>query len=73
MTRDRKNAVDVWRMGTNGTWFLGQTNYDHWKAPLFIDDRITPTNRCMNQFGQKVFYFYNSEIIKLSFKLKNII
>src|SRR5579871_2202238 len=40
VTRDRASAVDIWRM--NGTFFLAETNYDHWKKPLFIDDRITP-------------------------------
>lgn len=52
ITRDRTASVDVWKMGSNNTWFLAETNYDHWKAPLVIDDRITPANRCMNQFGQ---------------------
>lgn len=51
VTRDRAQAVDIWRM--NETWFLVETNYDHWKKPLFIDDRITPANKCMNQLGQK--------------------
>jgi len=27
---------------SKGEWFLLETNYDHWKAPLFIDDRRTP-------------------------------
>jgi acid ceramidase len=58
ITRDRKGAADVWRMGVNNTyWFLVETNYDHWKAPLFIDDRVTPANKCMNQTGQQGFSF----------------
>lgn len=56
VTRDRPNAADVWKLGTNNTWFLAETNYDHWKAPLFLDDRITPTNKCMNKMGQAVCY-----------------
>jgi hypothetical protein len=40
----------------NTTWFLVETNYDHWKAPLFIDDRVTPANKCMNELGQSVKY-----------------
>lgn len=26
----------------NGSWFILETNYDHWKPPLKIDDRRTP-------------------------------
>lgn len=52
ITRDREKAVDVWRLGQNNTWFLAETNYDHWEKPLFIDDRITPCNTCMNKMGQ---------------------
>lgn len=55
MTRDRAGAADVWRM--NETYFLVETNYDHWKKPLFIDDRITPANKCMNQITQAVYRF----------------
>ena len=29
---------------SKGTWFLLQTNYDHWKDPLVIDDRRTPVS-----------------------------
>lgn len=32
-----------------GRWYLLQTNYDHWKKPLFLDDRRTPGMKCMNQ------------------------
>lgn len=54
VTRDRAKAVDVWQLGTNNTWFIAETNYDHWKKPLFIDDRITPCNRCMDKLGKEV-------------------
>ena len=57
ITRNRENSADVWNLGTNNTWFLAETNYDHWKAPLFIDDRITPCNNCMNKLGQDNFDF----------------
>lgn len=26
----------------NGSWFILETNYDHWKPPPKIDDRRTP-------------------------------
>lgn len=51
VTRDRAQSVDIWRM--NETWFLVETNYDHWKKPIFVDDRVTPANKCMNQMGQQ--------------------
>lgn len=53
VTRDRAQSADIWRMNDT-TYFLVETNYDHWKNPLFIDDRITPANKCMNQTGQAV-------------------
>jgi acid ceramidase len=55
ITRDRDVAADIWRLGSdaNSTWFLAQTNYDHWKAPLFIDDRVTPAYKCMHQMTQQ--------------------
>ena len=54
ITRDREQAADVWVLGSNNTWYLAETNYDHWKKPLFIDDRITPCNTCMAKLGQDV-------------------
>ncbi|KAL6467294.1 hypothetical protein MHYP_G00250980 [Metynnis hypsauchen] len=32
-----------------GRWYVLETNYDHWKKPLFLDDRRTPAMKCMNQ------------------------
>lgn len=29
---------------SKGNWYVLQTNYDHWKAPLIIDDRRTPVS-----------------------------
>jgi len=54
ITRSRQKTVDTWKMDkSKGEWFLLETNYDHWKAPLFIDDRRTPGNKCMNELTQK--------------------
>lgn len=52
ITRDRNKAVDVWNMADAGKWYILETNYDHWKSPLFIDDRRTPANRCMQNMTQ---------------------
>ncbi|XP_053475546.1 acid ceramidase [Ictalurus furcatus] len=35
-----------------GRWYVLETNYDHWKAPLFLDDRRTPAMKCMNKTTQ---------------------
>lgn len=45
---------DIWEIGTkNSSWFLVETNYDHWKIPPCFDDRRGPAIQCMNQMGQK--------------------
>ena len=37
---------------SNGTgWYVLQTNYDPWKAPLFIDDRRTPVMSNIDKLG----------------------
>jgi len=33
-------------------WYLLQTNYDQNLDPLFLDDRRTPGNKCMQKLGQ---------------------
>jgi len=54
ITRSRAKAIDVLELNvTKGDWFLLETNYDHWKKPLFIDDRRTPGIRCMNNMTQE--------------------
>lgn len=54
ITRAREKAEDVWDLGTrNSTWYLLQTNYDNWKAPLFLDDRRGPGKKCMEKKTQK--------------------
>uniref|UniRef100_A0A8C5LQ97 Acid ceramidase n=1 Tax=Leptobrachium leishanense TaxID=445787 RepID=A0A8C5LQ97_9ANUR len=55
ITRSRNSCLNIWDLDTNqGQWYLVETNYDHWKAPLPIDDRRTPAMKCMNASGQKV-------------------
>lgn len=58
ITRDRDNfnllSLDSTKNDTeSSSWFLVQTNYDHWKTPPFFDDRRTPATQCMKQAGQK--------------------
>lgn len=33
-------------------WYVLQTNYDPDKPPLYLDDRRTPGNKCMQKMGQ---------------------
>ncbi|GAB1600649.1 acid ceramidase-like [Argonauta hians] len=51
ITRSQKTA-EVWEMSKANGWYILETNYDHWEAPLFIDDRRTPATFCMNQTTQ---------------------
>ncbi|XP_074662649.1 N-acylethanolamine-hydrolyzing acid amidase-like isoform X2 [Tubulanus polymorphus] len=56
ITRDRKNAVDIWEIDLKSNrWFVLETNYDHWKPPPASDDRRTPGNKAMNAAGAKGF------------------
>ena len=52
ITRGRAEAHDIWRLGTNHTWYLVETNYDHWGPPPPSDDRRHPAINQMNQMGQ---------------------
>lgn len=35
------------------TWFLVETNYDHWNQPPFFDDRRRPAIHCLDQMGRE--------------------
>ncbi|KAJ8383476.1 hypothetical protein AAFF_G00220720 [Aldrovandia affinis] len=53
ITRSRVLSLDIWELDkTLGRWYVLETNYDHWKEPLFLDDRRTPAMKCMNQTMQ---------------------
>lgn len=52
VTRGRTKADDVWWLGTNNTWYLVETNYDHWGPPPPSDDRRDPAIDAMKQMGQ---------------------
>lgn len=53
ITRNREvDGTDIWTMKEAGGWYILETNYDHWKPPLFVDDRRTPANRCMQKLSQ---------------------
>ena len=52
MTMDRASANSVWWLGTNHTWYLVETNYDHWKAPLSGHNWRNAAINAMNNVGQ---------------------
>uniref|UniRef100_A0A667WM00 Acid ceramidase n=1 Tax=Myripristis murdjan TaxID=586833 RepID=A0A667WM00_9TELE len=53
ITRSRVLSLDIWEIDLKlGRWYVLETNYDHWKEPLFLDDRRTPAMKCMNQTTQ---------------------
>ncbi|KAG7458661.1 hypothetical protein MATL_G00222930 [Megalops atlanticus] len=53
ITRSRLLSLDVWELDLKlGRWYVLETNYDHWKEPLFLDDRRTPAMKCMNETMQ---------------------
>jgi hypothetical protein len=43
---------------TAGRWYLLQTNYDPWESAPFYDDRRTPGNICVKQWGQQAVGMY---------------
>ena len=52
ITRGRKDA-DVWYMGKGSvsqksTWYLVETNYDHWQPPPFYDQRRIAAIQCLH-------------------------
>jgi len=54
ITRSLEKAVNTLCMNLtqpNG-WYVLETNYDNWEAPLYLDDRRTPGNECMQKLGQ---------------------
>ncbi|GFN79455.1 acid ceramidase [Plakobranchus ocellatus] len=53
ITRSREAAVDTWPMRNASGWYILETNYDHWEAPLFLDDRRTPAHQCMDKMTQQ--------------------
>ncbi|KAJ8298469.1 hypothetical protein KUTeg_025000 [Tegillarca granosa] len=54
ITRSREKADDVWEMKNANGWYILETNYDHWTAPLVIDDRRTPAHMCMKNLTQQL-------------------
>lgn len=52
ITRDQSKAIDTWKLDGGKTWYLLETNYDHWVPPPPNDDRRTPGMKAMNTTTQ---------------------
>ena len=53
ITRDRSDAADIMRIHSqNGTWYVLETNYDHWTTPPPEDDRRDPGIKYMDEMGR---------------------
>lgn len=57
ISRNWKNATNVWRLNTKagtgrGKTYLLETNYDHWKPAPWFDDRRGPGDAAMNKIPQ---------------------
>lgn len=52
ITRGRSN-FDIISLEQSDSWFLVQTNYDHWENPPFFDNRRAPAQKCLHNYGQK--------------------
>lgn len=57
ITRGRNDA-EVWHLGSksisqSSTWYLIETNYDHWETPPFYDNRRAPAIHCLDESGQE--------------------
>uniref|UniRef100_A0A7S3GIA7 N-acylethanolamine-hydrolyzing acid amidase n=1 Tax=Palpitomonas bilix TaxID=652834 RepID=A0A7S3GIA7_9EUKA len=52
VTRDRDAPVDVWDLSATGSWYLIETNYDHWQPAPAGDDRRDYGIKHMDAVGQ---------------------
>ncbi|XP_065201541.1 acid ceramidase-like isoform X2 [Planococcus citri] len=63
ITRGRHD-FDMWSLADEkmkNTWYLVQTNYDHWKKPPSFDDRSSPATICLELLGRQdaIYSLYN--------------
>lgn len=52
ITRGRPQAIDQWWLGTNNSWYLIETNYDHWVTPPDTDDRRDEAIKVIMSIGK---------------------
>uniref|UniRef100_A0A1I8FIS6 Endostatin domain-containing protein n=1 Tax=Macrostomum lignano TaxID=282301 RepID=A0A1I8FIS6_9PLAT len=65
ITRSRDDAIDVCgrSAAANHTWYLLQTNYDHWKPPFYQSDGATPKPICQLIAGKTVCSYHGSLLL----------
>jgi hypothetical protein len=53
VTRTLNNATDVWSINpaVNNTWFVIETNYDHWEPAPWFDNRVYYATQAMLALG----------------------
>ncbi|XP_065911752.1 N-acylethanolamine-hydrolyzing acid amidase-like [Dysidea avara] len=58
ITRDRSILVNLWQLNVSASvpdsWYLLETNYDHWKSPVPYDNRRMYGVKYLKQLGQNV-------------------
>ena len=52
ITRNRNYAADIWEIKDH-TWYVAETNYDHWLPTPGKDDRRDPLLKLLDQVGSK--------------------
>lgn len=52
ITRNQFNVADVWMLNDTDSWYILETNYDHWLPPPSDDDRQTPGMKALNSTTQ---------------------
>lgn len=69
LSMNREKAEDVWKMkNDNDSWYLAQTNYDHWISPAPWDDnnRRATANKGMESYGREFINLENMNSVLLT-------
>jgi len=54
ITRNQTGPRNLWWVDAkNGTWYVAETNYDHWEEAPWYDDRIYYANQEMEKIGER--------------------
>jgi len=53
ISRNLTRPADVWMLDAPTRWFEVETNYDHWEAPPWYDNRLVPANHGMEAMGRQ--------------------
>ena len=53
ITREQTHSLNIWYFNGSSTWYLVETNYDHWNPPPSNDNRRQPAIQALERIGQK--------------------